>query len=87
MPPSPNEPNNIALTTWRTSGTITDAVHTEDELTPEDYLWETLPQGAAAPGDGTIRDPPAWVSAAETARCATLTTRAATSPTCARVAA
>ena len=63
MPPSTSEPNNLALTTWRTSGAITDTVHTEAELTPEDYLWETLPGRCCFSGRwDDVQDPPAWVS-------------------------
>ena len=64
MPPSTSEPSNFALTTWRTSGAITDAVHTEAELTPEDYLWETLPGRCCFSGRwDDVQDPPAWVAA------------------------
>lgn len=36
-------PDAASIATWVNSGAISDAVHDESEVTPEDYMWQKLP--------------------------------------------
>ena len=67
-------PNAMAIATWRNSGQLLKEEHDETEITPEDYLWETLPGRCCFSGhwDEEQEGPnggPKWVSVDNCAQC------------------
>ena len=65
-----SEPDALAVSTWRNSGQLSHGDHDESEVTPEDFLWETLPGRCCFSGkwDPNQRGPdggPKWVSVTE----------------------
>ena len=69
-----SEPDALAVSTWRNSGQLSHGDHDESEVTPEDFLWETLPGRCCFSGkwDPNQRGPdggPKWVSVTECGQC------------------
>ena len=69
-----SEPDALAVSTWRNSGQLSHGDHDESEITPEDFLWETLPGRCCFSGkwDPQQRGPdggPKWVSVQDCSQC------------------
>ena len=67
-------PDAASIATWVNSGAISDAVHDESEVTPEDYLWQTLPGRCCFSGkwDDSKVDQEGkslWVSVSQCSEC------------------
>ena len=74
LPGGWQEPDALAVATWRNSGQLSHGDHDESEITPEDFLWETLPGRCCFSGrwDPTQRGPdggPKWVSVTDCSQC------------------
>jgi hypothetical protein len=68
------EPDALAVSTWRNSGQLSHGDHDESEITPEDFLWETLPgrccfSGRWDPKQRGADGGPKWVSVSDCSQC------------------